>query len=270
MDDREIVLSGGNMTRVVRVGATVRRTAGPWTPAVHALLRHVHEAGFTRVPTPLGLDARGREVLSLLPGRVATYPLPAFVLSDRMLVTVARMLRAYHDATTTFIVPPGVVWQAPAHEPAEVVCHNDIAPYNLMFEGSELTGVIDFDLASPGPRVWDMAYAAYRFVTLTGPGNPDVPHAGVAAQAQRLATFCAAYGDRAIGPAEVVPAVVARLRELVAFIVDGAAAGDAAQAAVLARGDAGIYEQDIAYVECHGDDLSHGLVTPPDSGPPSG
>lgn len=41
-----------------------------------------------------------------------------------------------------------------------------------MFEDGTLTGVIDLDLASPGPRVWDMAYTAYRFVPLTDPANP--------------------------------------------------------------------------------------------------
>jgi thiamine kinase-like enzyme len=41
-DERERVLTGGLATpEVVRVGDTVRRTAGRWTPAVHALLRHL-------------------------------------------------------------------------------------------------------------------------------------------------------------------------------------------------------------------------------------
>lgn len=41
-------LDGGNVTTVVRVGDTVRRTAGPWTPAVHALLAWVRERGEPR------------------------------------------------------------------------------------------------------------------------------------------------------------------------------------------------------------------------------
>ena len=49
MTGTEIPLAGGNMSAgVVRVGDTVRRPAGPWTPAVHALLTHLHEAGFSR------------------------------------------------------------------------------------------------------------------------------------------------------------------------------------------------------------------------------
>src|SRR5260221_6573384 len=60
----EIPLAGGNMSSgVVRVGDTVRRPAGPWTPAVHALLAHLHAVGFDGAPRPLGVDERGREVL---------------------------------------------------------------------------------------------------------------------------------------------------------------------------------------------------------------
>jgi hypothetical protein len=68
----EIPLAGGNVSGgVVRVGDTVRRPAGPWTPAVHALLDHLHAVGFRGAPRPLGLDDRGREVLTYVPGPVA-------------------------------------------------------------------------------------------------------------------------------------------------------------------------------------------------------
>jgi hypothetical protein len=39
MDETPLV--GGNLTSVVRVGASVRHAQGPWSPAVHALLRHL-------------------------------------------------------------------------------------------------------------------------------------------------------------------------------------------------------------------------------------
>jgi aminoglycoside phosphotransferase (APT) family kinase protein len=242
--DQEIVLTGGNMTPVVRVGDTVRRGAGPWTPTIHALLRHLRANGFTQVPEPLGIDEQGREIISLIPGRVATYPLPDLVLSDDTLETVARTLRALHDATAGFA---GGHWQWPAHEPAEVICHNDFAPYNMLFEDGALTGIIDWDLASPGPRVWDMGYAAYRFVPLTDPANPDVRNPGVAEQARRLARFCDAYGKPE--PRTVAETAILVLRELVAFIRREAAAGDPAQTAVLERGDVAIYERDIAYIQ---------------------
>jgi hypothetical protein len=248
MTDQEIVLTGGNMTPVVRVGDTVRRGAGPWTPTIHALLEHLRAAGVDRVPEPLGIDEQGREIISFLPGRVGTYPLPDYVLSDQTLDTVARTLRTYHDATLDFTAPPGATWQWPAHDPVEVICHNDFAPYNMLFEDGRLTGIIDWDLASPGPRVRDMGYAAYRFVPLTDPENPDVSNPGVAEQARRLARFCEAYG-KDVQPRAVAETALAILRDLVAFIRREAAAGDPAQTAVLERGDVDIYERDIAYIE---------------------
>ena len=245
----EVVLLGGDTTAVVRVGDTVRRAAGPWTPTVHAFMRHLRASGFAIVPEPLGLDERGREVISLLPGAPATYPLPAFAWTDATLAAVARTLRAFHDASVGFRPAGEARWQLPRHEPAEVVCHNDFGPYNLMFEDGRLTGVIDLDFASPGPRVWDMAYAAYRFVPLTDPANPDAPFPGAREQARRLTAFCAAYDEPRIRPEHVLASAVANLRELVAFIERRAAAGDPAQRAVLARGDVAIYARDIAYLE---------------------
>ncbi|WP_199565450.1 hypothetical protein [Spongiactinospora rosea] len=54
-----IELTGGNVSQgVVRVGDTVHRPAGLWTPAVHALLSHLHSAGFEGAPRPLGIDER--------------------------------------------------------------------------------------------------------------------------------------------------------------------------------------------------------------------
>jgi aminoglycoside phosphotransferase (APT) family kinase protein len=162
---------------------------------------------------------------------------------------VAGALRDYHDATTDFEPPADAVWRFPPHEPREVLCHNDFAPYNLLFQDGRLAGVIDFDTASPGPRSWDLGYTAYRFVPLTAPENPDVDYPGVAEQRRRLALFCTAYGAPEIGPSKVLHTAIARLRELVDFIVSAARAGDTAQQAVLERGDTEIYRRDIEYLE---------------------
>jgi hypothetical protein len=56
----EEVLPGGGVNHVVRVGATVRRPAGRWTPVVHTLLEHLAAVGFAGAPASHGLDAEGR------------------------------------------------------------------------------------------------------------------------------------------------------------------------------------------------------------------
>ena len=48
----------------------MRRSTDPWTPAVHALLRHLKTTSFDGAPRVLGIDAQGREVLTYVPGHV--------------------------------------------------------------------------------------------------------------------------------------------------------------------------------------------------------
>ena len=153
---------------MVRRGDTVRRPTGPWTPTVQRWLGHLRAQGLRCVPVPLGLDGQGREVLSYLPGTAPQDPMPDWVYRDEVLVQAARLMAELHTASAG-LDRTGAVWQLPTHEPAEVVCHNDFAPYNLVFDADHrLTGVIDWDTASPGPRVWDLAYLAYRLVPLGG------------------------------------------------------------------------------------------------------
>ncbi|MFD2351725.1 phosphotransferase [Nonomuraea ferruginea] len=87
------------------------------------------------------------------------------------------LLRAYHDATTGFTPPGDAAWYFPPRQPAEVVCHADIAPYNCVFRDGAPVAFIDFDTAHPGPRLWDVAYAAYRFVPPDRPGPRGGAHA---------------------------------------------------------------------------------------------
>jgi len=94
----EEVLAGGNSSTIVRVGDTVHRPAGLWTPAVHQLLTTLRAAGVTEVPEPFGLDEQGREVLSYLPGIVGNYPMPSWIWSPTILHEAGSLLRPVHDA----------------------------------------------------------------------------------------------------------------------------------------------------------------------------
>ncbi len=166
-------LAGGFVNAVVRVRDTVRRKAGPWTPTLQRLLRHARERGVTWVPEPRGFDEQGREVLAFIPGEVP-HAMPPWVWTEPVLTDVAVALRRWHDATADF--PRwGAVWGAAAHEPDEVICHNDFAPYNCVFRDARFAGAIDYDFCSPGPRLWDLAYTAYRFVPLMPPPGVALP-----------------------------------------------------------------------------------------------
>jgi hypothetical protein len=226
------------MTPVVREGDTVRRGAGAWTATVHDLLRHVRAGEVCWVPEPRGLDAFDREVLGYVEGEVPSYPMPDWVWDEQVLVAAARLLRQYHDATVDY-PSAGRRWQLPAHEPDEVICHNDFAPYNFVFRAGVLHGVIDFDTASPGPRVWDLSYLAYRLVPLAAPGNPDAVASDDRARAARLRRLCAAYGD-GVTPAAVLALAPERLDELAVLT-----------AARELHSHVGIYQADARYIREH-------------------
>ncbi|HEY3338764.1 MAG TPA: phosphotransferase [Propionicimonas sp.] len=198
-----------------RRGNEVLRTAGPWTPNVHRLLRLCVDSDIDGVPRPLGYTADGRERLSFLPGTVPAYPMPDWVWSAEVLDDAARLLRRLHDASVPLAgVRAG--WRSPVRQPAEVVCHNDFAPYNLVFLDGRLTGVIDFDYCSPGARLWDLSYLAYRIAPLeAGPFTAGQ-------RAARLHRVLTTYGSDA-SVDELLATVVRRLDDLADFSDDAAA-----------------------------------------------
>ncbi len=205
------VLPGGNMGDVVRIGATVRRPTGEWTPRVHALLRHLRGRGVLLVPDVHGVDDRNREILDFVEGEVPQYPMPDWVWTDRVLTQAAAGLRSVHDASVGF--EPAGPWRSPVHEPVEVICLNDVAPYNMVFRNGSLVSFIDVDFASPGPRAWDLAYLAYRLVPLSEePGGARDSEE----RRRRLRLLLDAYGSD-LRNTELLAVVETRLIELAEF-----------------------------------------------------
>lgn len=259
MDGPMEELAGGGVNRVHRAGDLVLRPTGPWTPRVHGLLRHVRARGFTAAPEVRGIGADGREALSFLPGEIGHHPLSGAAASHEALVSAARLLRAYHDATADYAAAHAEGWQLPVRPPVEVVCHSDFAPYNCVLDGTTAVGMIDFDTAHPGPRVWDVAYSVYRWAPLTDPTNAD-GFGTIEQQAARARDFCDAYGlgdaDRTI----LADTIVDRLEALVELIRTRAAAGDAAFRAHLEDGHDRLYLRDVAHVREHRETITARLL----------
>lgn len=262
MSEPEILAGGGGVNEVVRIGGVVRRPAGPWAPLVHDLLRHLRDQGFTGAPRPHRITPDGFEILDYLPGEVSGYPpLPA-ATTVTALESAARLLRAYHDATAGFAATaPREGWQLPAEDPVEVLCHGDFAPYNCVLTGATVTGMFDFDVAHPGPRVRDVAYAVYRWVPLTSPDNTD-GFGTTASQAIRLRLFADQYGLSTADRAALAGAVTARLHAMVAFMRAQAAAGSAAFAGHLAAGHHVLYLGDADYVRRERATFTEALLSP--------
>lgn len=210
---------------------------------MHALLTHLHEVGFTGAPRPLGLDERGREVLTYAPGDV---PWPhRFDLLDPVdrLTRVARLIRDFHDAVTGFTPPPDARWQVliPS-EGTELIAHHDLAPWNLVV--GERWVFIDWDGAAPGSRLWDLAYAIHGFVPLVADPalrRPDPPG--------RLRAFVDAYGlDDERERRRLVPMLARRARSMHDFLAEQAARGVRPWETLWRTGHGDVWRADAEYL----------------------
>lgn len=206
----------GGINQVVRTGDTIRRPIGPWSKAVHELLRRLEASGFAGAPRFLGIDDEGREVLSYVAGYTPWPPGESRdeLADPQLLESAAALLRDYHDAvdgwhpqTTTWQVPP-----VPAGTP-EVLCHNDIAPWNLITEQRRAVAFVDWDTVAPGPRMWDLAYLAYTFVPLAAPENlPVMGWPAPTATRERLDLIRRGYGCSQAQWLELLDLIPARIQ----------------------------------------------------------
>ena len=213
MSEGEPLIGEGVTAGIVRIGDTVRRPLRPFSLTVQAYLAHLRDAGFSGAPLPLGVDEQGREMLSFVPGDVL-HRTPE-TAGDNVLAALARLIRALHEASAGWVPPPGAVWGGtPANdgritERAELVSHRDYAPGNVVFRDGLPVALIDFDLAKPTTRLYDIANALWYWAPLKW-GDPrdrapaladaDIPH--------RVAVFADAYGMTARQRGELAPFAV--------------------------------------------------------------
>lgn len=204
MEERqtEEILYGGNTSVVVRVGDTVRRHTGRWTPAVHALLAHLKSVGFSDAPTILGIDDQGREVLSFVTGAVGVldpgHPLPPWFRTAEACMAIGDWLRRFHDAQVGFTPDPALPWRMYAGRTlrdGEVVVHHDAAPYNTIRRLDDGLTVIDWDFCGPGDPLEDLAFSAWQWIPLWADTAAVAAGHGGAMTVFEAATKLAAMAD---------------------------------------------------------------------------
>jgi hypothetical protein len=204
-EEWEVPLLGGLSTPgVVRVGDTVRRPLKPDAAYIHRLLAHFERSGFNGAPRLLGVDARGRAILSFIDGFAP--PHNGFRLPEAGVRAGARLLRRVHDLTAGTEFAAG----------SEVACHPSLSQPNFIFRGRGLdmipVAIIDRDGTHPGTRVANFAAFLWAFVhpAMYGEGEPA---------ARMLCAAADAYGWSG-SAAGLVAAMLTEVRDFQA-IVDG-------------------------------------------------
>jgi hypothetical protein len=246
----EETLPGGNTDGAVRIGGVVYKRAAPWSPSVHALLRHLEHADVDGVPRALGFDDQGRQMLTYLPGEMIgdRDPWPAWVYADSTLVQVGQWMRRIHDATARFVPREDERWfTGRTMQPGWIVGHQDAAPYNAVMDGDRLVGFFDWDTASPSPPDDDLAFSALVWVPLTAPSAGELSSLDDAGERSRrlhllLDNYRYDSDRRAFGAV-----IVQRARRQAGVIRRMAEAGDRASIALLPI--ATRLEQAASYVE---------------------
>lgn len=159
------------MSDVFYDGYNIHRNLKPYSKTIHKLLKHLENKEIKFVPYFLGIDYKeNQEILTFVSGNtIENYPeVNDYEYKIKNIKLVAKMLKEYHDATLDFHYTEEDKWflEYKGDLDKEVICHNDIAPYNVIFLNNTPVGIIDFDTACPAPRIWDIAYTLYRFVPL--------------------------------------------------------------------------------------------------------
>ncbi|MHB8467758.1 MAG: phosphotransferase, partial [Acidimicrobiales bacterium] len=160
--DPSPVRLASSRTTVHRLGDVVVRSAGPWAPSVHALLRHLEAADFPGSPRVIGsgFDADGNEVLSYIDGEFV-HP---HAWTDEGMTALGVLLRRFHDATATLVAPTHAVWQpwfTRSARPDAIIGHGDLGPWNIVARAGLPVGIIDWEFAGPVDRLDEIAQAAW-------------------------------------------------------------------------------------------------------------
>ena len=171
--ESEIPISGGrlNRGRLFRHGDFVLRPADE-DVEVELVIIEVGKV-FHGAPKTFGRDSNGRLKLEWIEGESGEAIEEDEEQSRTRLLSVGTLLRDLHDSTETAVAEKVSIFRE-SLDPSgihEVICHGDAGPGNILFRNGTAFALIDWEMASPGRRSWDLATALRYWAPFRSPAN---------------------------------------------------------------------------------------------------
>jgi len=192
----ETSLLGGGRSIVTRRGDVVFRQAAPWSATIVALLRHLEREGFEYAPRVVGtgFTPDGRETVTFIKGEFV-HPRP---WDDAAMPLLGRMLRQLHDATSSFVPPPGAVWRPWFGRDLgtpQVIGHCDTGSWNIVARNRRPVALIDWEAAGPVDPIVELAQACWLNAQLFDDDIAEIQGLGPAeARARQMRMLLDGYG----------------------------------------------------------------------------
>lgn len=205
-------------------------------------------------------------MLSYIEGDAPQGLTPSFYGDIGVVESVARLIREFHDCVRTFDVPANAIWRWRSGVPSEgeIICHNDLVPWNVIFQRTKPVAFIDWDMAGPDRPIADIAYAVVHFVPLHDDercislGWRHPPQRG-----PRLRAFCDAYGLSSAERGVLLDEVKVRMERVHRGLRAGMESGDPSFKKLWDQGVGNLPLRDIAFIERNNRLLSDYLAESP-------
>jgi len=171
MTNRVRMLHGGylNDGRITRQGRyVVRQQDHPWPEAVDEAMDVLASRGFSFCPQLVARMDPCSVTLTYLPGRALTNPVPRWAATAGTLIRATRFVSAFSLAAAGLRSSMTKSdWLTEPDSAGDDLVHGDPHPTNLIFSTCRRpTGLIDFELATLGPGIWNLISLIFGWAPL--------------------------------------------------------------------------------------------------------